>query len=57
MLIAEFSVPQKPKINAYALPTREIFVYTGLIELLDDDALLSGVLAHEMAHVVSCFNI
>ena len=56
-MIAEFAVPPKPKINAYALPTREIFVYTGLIDLLDDDALLSGVLAHEMAHVVSCFNI
>ncbi|KAG8879217.1 guanine nucleotide-binding protein subunit alpha [Tulasnella sp. 332] len=40
-----------PKINAFALPTREIFVYTGLIDLLDDDALLSGVIAHEMAHV------
>ncbi|KAG8706926.1 hypothetical protein FRC09_002118 [Ceratobasidium sp. 395] len=40
-----------PKINAFALPTREIFVYTGLIDLLDDDTLLSGVLAHEIAHV------
>jgi Zn-dependent protease with chaperone function len=26
-------------------------VYTGLIDLLDDDTLLSGVLAHEIAHV------
>ncbi|CCO27196.1 T-complex protein 1 subunit zeta [Rhizoctonia solani AG-1 IB] len=40
-----------PKINAFALPTREIFVYTGLIDLLEDDTLLSGVLAHEIAHV------
>jgi len=40
-----------PKINAFALPTREIFVYAGLIDLLEDDTLLSGVLAHEIAHV------
>jgi len=40
-----------PKINAFALPSRDIFVYTGLIDLLGDDALLSGVLAHEVAHV------
>ena len=44
-------VVAQPKINAFALPTREIFVYTGLIDLLDDDTLLSGVLAHEIAHV------
>ncbi|KAG9038665.1 hypothetical protein FRB95_000255 [Tulasnella sp. JGI-2019a] len=40
-----------PKVNAFALPTREIFVYTGLVDLLDNDALLSGVIAHEVAHV------
>ncbi|KAG8905892.1 hypothetical protein FRB99_008033 [Tulasnella sp. 403] len=40
-----------PKVNAFALPTREIFVYTGLIDLLGDDSLLSGILAHEIAHV------
>ncbi|KAF8678172.1 Peptidase family M48 [Rhizoctonia solani] len=41
----------QPKINAFALPTREIFVYTGLVDLLEDDTLLSGVLSHEIAHV------
>ncbi|KAH7339701.1 peptidase family M48-domain-containing protein [Rhizoctonia solani] len=40
-----------PKVNAFALPTREIFVYTGLIDLLEDDTLLSGVMSHEIAHV------
>lgn len=40
-----------PKINAFALPTRELFVYRGLIDLLNDDSLLSGVIAHEIAHV------
>ncbi|KAG8965014.1 hypothetical protein FRC03_001042 [Tulasnella sp. 419] len=40
-----------PRINAFALPTKEIFVYTGIIDLLEDDSMLSGVLAHEIAHV------
>lgn len=39
------------EVNAFALPTKELFVYTGLIDLLDDDELLAGVLAHEIAHV------
>ncbi|KAJ9111353.1 hypothetical protein QFC19_001121 [Naganishia cerealis] len=39
------------KINAFALPSKEIFVYSGLVDLVDDDTLLSGVLAHEIAHV------
>jgi hypothetical protein len=41
----------QPKINAFALPSKEIFVYSGLVDLVDDDTLLSGVLAHEIAHV------
>ncbi|KAJ9117118.1 hypothetical protein QFC24_006577 [Naganishia onofrii] len=39
------------KINAFALPSKEIFVYSGLVDLVDDDTLLSGILAHEIAHV------
>ncbi|KAF8319585.1 uncharacterized protein EI90DRAFT_2940358 [Cantharellus anzutake] len=41
-----------PRINAFALPTRELVVYTGLIDLLEDDTLISAVLAHEVSHVV-----
>lgn len=41
-----------PRINAFALPTREIVVYTGLVDLLEDDTLISAVLAHEISHVV-----
>lgn len=40
-----------PKINAFALPSKDIFVYAGLVELVDDDTLLAAVLAHEIAHV------
>jgi len=41
-----------PRINAFALPTKEIVVYTGLVDLLEDDTLISAVLAHEISHVV-----
>lgn len=41
-----------PKANAFVLPSKEIFVHTGLIGLLDsDEELLSAVLAHEISHV------
>lgn len=45
------SPTSQPKINAFALPSKDIFVYAGLIDLVDDDTLLSAVLAHEIAHV------
>ena len=41
-----------PMLNAFALPSKDIFVYTGLLKTLpDDDAMLAAVLAHEIAHV------
>jgi len=40
-------------MNAFALPSKDIFVYTGLLKTLpDDDAMLAAVLAHEIAHVM-----
>ncbi|CAH7682168.1 putative metalloendopeptidase M48, Ste24p [Phakopsora pachyrhizi] len=42
-----------PKINAFVLPTKEIFVYSGLLELLDrDEDLTAAILAHEVSHVL-----
>ena len=41
----------QPKINAFALPSKELFVFSGLIELVEEDELLAAVLSHEMAHV------
>ncbi|WWC71955.1 uncharacterized protein I206_105914 [Kwoniella pini CBS 10737] len=42
-----------PQMNAFALPSKDIFVYTGLLSTLPegDDSLLAAVLAHEIAHV------
>ncbi|KAK4702164.1 hypothetical protein P7C70_g4064, partial [Phenoliferia sp. Uapishka_3] len=42
-----------PKINAFVLPSTDIFVYTGLLQVCDDDEdLLAAVLAHEISHVL-----
>ncbi|MEM1030814.1 MAG: M48 family metallopeptidase [Myxococcota bacterium] len=38
--------------NAFALPGGEVFVLTGLLERADD-AMLRGVLAHELGHAVA----
>lgn len=37
-------------INAFCLPGGYIYVYTGLIKFLDNEAALVGVLGHEIAH-------
>ncbi len=37
-------------INAFAAPGGYIYVYTGLLKFLDNEATLAGVLAHEVAH-------
>jgi len=39
------------QINAFALPGGHIYVYTGLLKMMDDEAELASVLAHEIAHV------
>ncbi len=37
-------------INAFCLPGGYMYVYTGLIKFLDNEAEFAGVLGHEMAH-------
>jgi predicted Zn-dependent protease len=39
-------------VNAFALPTGQLYVTRGLIALADDTSELSSVLSHEMAHVL-----
>lgn len=40
-------------INAFALPGGQIFVTTGLLEAMDTESQLAGVLGHEIGHVVA----
>jgi predicted Zn-dependent protease len=40
-------------LNAFALPGGQVFITLGLLSKLDDEAQLSGVLGHEIGHVVN----
>ncbi len=37
-------------VNAFCIPGGYIYVYTGLIKFLDNEAALTGVIGHEIAH-------
>lgn len=48
----EFNIVEDPAPNAFALPGGKIFFHTGMLQLMDSEAELAGVLAHEIAHSV-----
>jgi len=47
-----FEVLADPSINAFALPGGPMFINTGLLRAVDNEAQLAGVMGHEMAHVI-----
>jgi Zn-dependent protease with chaperone function len=46
----QFKVVEDKDVNAFSLPGGIIYVNTGLIDLVESDDELAGVLAHEIAH-------
>jgi len=46
-----FGILDTEDINAYAAPGGYIFVTTGALKLMSNEAQLAGVLAHELAHI------
>jgi predicted Zn-dependent protease len=48
----EFYVLDSPQINAFCLPGGKIFVYTGLLKLIESDDELAAVIGHEVAHAI-----
>ncbi len=42
-----------PVVNAFALPTGQLYVTRGLIALANDRSELASVMAHEMSHVIA----
>ncbi len=48
-----FDVIDSPEINAFALPGGPVFFYRGLLENLQTEDQVAGVLGHELAHVRS----
>lgn len=47
----EFHVIDEPTVNAFALPGGQIFIFTGLLEKMQNEAELASVLGHEVGHV------
>ena len=42
-----------PVVNAFALPSGDLFVTRGLVALADDTSEIAAVMAHEIAHVTA----
>lgn len=51
-LVFRVTVVRDPTLNAFALPNGRIFLHSGLLSRLENEAQLAAVLAHEMAHVI-----
>lgn len=47
----KFRALRDPMVQAFALPNGSVYVTTGLLSLLENEAQLAGVLGHETAHV------
>jgi predicted Zn-dependent protease len=49
----EFHTLESDVINAFALPPGNVFITTGLLSRLSNEAELAGVLGHEMGHITA----
>lgn len=47
------TILNSPIVNAFALPSGDIFVTRGLLGLADDSAEIAAVMAHEIAHITA----
>jgi predicted Zn-dependent protease len=48
-----FKVIDSEQVNAFACPGGFIYIYAGLMEIMDNEAQLAAVLAHEVGHIVA----
>ena len=49
----EFVVFDRPEINAFVLPNGKVGAFEGLLDFVQDDDELAGVLGHEVGHVLA----
>jgi Zn-dependent protease with chaperone function len=49
----QITVLNSKEINAFALPGGFVFIERGILEAVEDESQLAGVIAHEMSHVVA----
>lgn len=47
------SVVSDPALNAFAMPDGRLYIHTGVLARLDNEAQLATILGHELAHVMS----
>ncbi|MGH8010410.1 MAG: beta-barrel assembly-enhancing protease, partial [Candidatus Binatia bacterium] len=47
----QFSVVQEPHLNAFSVPGGYIYLHSGLIQRVESEDELAGVLGHEIAHI------
>lgn len=50
-VVWQFRVLRDPTLNAFAMPNGSIYIHTGLLARMENEAQLAGVLAHEIIHV------
>ncbi len=49
----QVTVLNSKEVNAFALPGGYVFIERGLLETVEDESQLAGVISHEMAHAVA----
>ena len=49
----KITILNSPAVNAFALPTGQLYVTRGLLALANDNSEIASVLSHEMAHVIA----
>src|SRR5437762_10888415 len=47
------TILNSPAVNAFALPSGQLYVTRGLIALANDTSEVASVLSHEMSHVIA----
>ncbi len=52
-IVYHFKVLEGKDVNAFSLPGGWVYVFTGLLDKLDNTAQMAGVLGHEIGHVVA----
>jgi beta-barrel assembly-enhancing protease len=52
-VVYHFHILRDPMVNAFALPNGSIYVNTGLVAALENEAQLASVIGHEITHVVA----
>ena len=49
----QFVVLDSPQLNAFALPGGKVGVFTGMLQVMANEAQLATVLGHEVGHVTA----